>query len=144
MPVTGADQVEQAARQGGTLALVVVDVNTGNGVRVDVALGKAIGGGPAVATEPNPRPAPAETARPSIGLSAEPVTLGQRTAMKVVRVEPGSAAQKAGLEAGDVIVAADGAPITGAEQLSAAFRKSGPALTLTVRDTRTGKEVPVQ
>jgi serine protease Do len=63
--------------------------------------------------------------------------------MKVVRVEPDSPAQKAGLEAGDVIVAANGAAITGAEQLLAAFRKSGPTLTLTVRDTRTGREVPV-
>jgi serine protease Do len=64
--------------------------------------------------------------------------------MKVVRVEPGSPAQKAGVEAGDVIVAANGAPVTGAEQLSASFRKSGPTLTLTVRDIRTGKEVPVE
>jgi S1-C subfamily serine protease len=144
MAITGADQVERAARLRGTLALAVVDVNTGNGVRVDVALGSAIGGGPSVPTEPTARPDPPDAARPSIGLSAEPVTLGQRTAMKVVRVVPGSPAQKAGLEVGDVIVAANGAPITGAEQLSATFRKSGPSLMLTVRDTRTGKEVPVE
>jgi S1-C subfamily serine protease len=150
MAITDADQVEQAARQGGTLPLVVVDVNTGKGVRVDVALGSAKGGRPSFPIEPNPRPEipadsrPTDLPKPTIGLSAEPVTLGQRTAMKVVRVEPGSPAQKAGFEIGDVIVAANGAPITGAEQLSAAFRKSGSTLTLTVRDTRTGKEVPVK
>jgi S1-C subfamily serine protease len=142
--ITDADQVEQAARRGGTLALVVVDVNNGNGVRVDVALGSAKAGGPSIPVDPNSRPEPSDAPKPSIGLSAEPVTLGQRTAMKVVRVEPGSPAQKAGFEIGDVIVAANGAPITGAEQLAAAFRKSGSTLTLTVRDTRTGKEVPVK
>jgi S1-C subfamily serine protease len=150
--ITDADQVEQAARQGGTLPLVVVDVNTGKGVRVDVALGRATGGRPSIPIEPNPGPEPpavtesrpTEAPKPTIGLSAEPVRLGLRTAMKVVRVEPGSPAQKAGFEVGDVIVAANGAPITGAEQLAAAFRKSGSTLTLTVRDTRTGKEVPVK
>jgi len=40
--------------------------------------------------------------------------------------------------------AANGAPVTGAEQLAAAIRKSGPTLVLTVRDVRTGKEVPVE
>jgi serine protease Do len=142
--ITGAEQVEQAAREGGNLALVVVDVNTGNGVRVDVPLASATVGVPSFPAQPSPRPDAADTSRPSIGLSAEPVTLNQRTAMKVVRVEPGSPAQKAGLETGDVIVAANGVPITGAEQLAAAFRKSGPTLTLTVRDTRTGREVPVK
>ncbi len=56
LAITGADQVEQAERQGGTLALVVVDVNTGDGVQVDVAFGSAIGGGPSVPIEPNARP----------------------------------------------------------------------------------------
>jgi S1-C subfamily serine protease len=143
-PIRDAEQVEQEARQGGTLPLVVVDVNTGNGVQVDVPLGNPRTGAPSNTADPTSRPEPADAPKPAIGLSAEPVTLGQRTAMKVVRVEPGSPAQKAGFEIGDVIVAANGAPITGAEQLSAAFRKSGSTLTLTVRDTRTGKEVPVK
>jgi S1-C subfamily serine protease len=142
--ITGADQIEQAARQGGTLALVVVDVNTGKGVRVDVALGSAGGGGLSAPTEPGARPAAPDASTPSIGLSAEPITLGQRTAMQVVRIEPDSPAQKAGFEVGDVIIAAGGVPITGAEQLSAALRKSGPTLVLSVRDTRTGREVPVE
>ena len=63
--------------------------------------------------------------------------------MKVIRVEPGSPAQKAGIEIGDVIVAANGVPVTGVEVLSAVLKKSGPSLTVTVRDTRTGRDVPV-
>jgi S1-C subfamily serine protease len=63
--------------------------------------------------------------------------------VKVVLVEQGGPAASAGLEAGDVIVAANGAPVTGLEQLASAARKSGPTLVLTVRDVRTGKETPV-
>ena len=80
----------------------------------------------------------------SLGVSAESVSLGTRTALKVTRVEPGSPAEKAGLEPGDVIVAADGAPVTGPEQLVSAVRKSGPSLELMVRDSRTGRDTPVK
>jgi serine protease Do len=70
--------------------------------------------------------------------------VGKRTGMKVIRVEPGSPAQKAGIEIGDVIVAANGVPVTGVEVLSAVLKKSGPSLTVTVRDTRTGRDLPVE
>jgi serine protease Do len=69
--------------------------------------------------------------------------VGKRTGMKVIRVELGSPAQTAGIEVGDVIVAANGVAVTGVEVLSAVLKKSGPSLTLTVRDTRTGRDVPV-
>ena len=64
--------------------------------------------------------------------------------LKVTRVEPGSPAAKAGLEPGDVIVEAGGAPITAPDQLLSAVRKSGPTLELTVRDSRTGADTPVK
>jgi S1-C subfamily serine protease len=41
-------------------------------------------------------------------------------------------------------VAANGAPITGPEQLATALRKSGPTLSLTVRDSRSGRDVPIE
>jgi S1-C subfamily serine protease len=148
------DHLDQLARKGGTLKLVVLDVNTGKGARVTVDLAGTGGTGvnpPVVSAPANPAPtsapAPAQApsgSRRSLGISADPVTLGQRTALKVVSVEPGSPGQKAGLEPGDVIVAANGAPITGVEQLGAALSKSGPTLSLTVRDTRTGRDVPVE
>jgi serine protease Do len=64
--------------------------------------------------------------------------------LKVTGVEAGSSAAKAGIEIGDILVAANGAALTGPEQLASALRKSGPTLTITVRDTRTGREVPVE
>ena len=43
----------------------------------------------------------------------------------------------------DIVVAANGAPITGPEQLLGALRKSGQTLKLTVRDSRTGRDTEV-
>jgi serine protease Do len=59
-------------------------------------------------------------------------------------VEPNSPAHKAGIEPDDILVAANGAPLTGPDQLGAVLRKSGPTLTFLVRDSRTGKDVPVE
>ena len=66
-----------------------------------------------------------------------------RTALKITRVDPDGPAAKAGLEPGDIVVAANGVPITGPEQLLGALRKSGPTLKLTVRDSRTGRDTEV-
>jgi serine protease Do len=149
-PLTGIDAFSELAKKGGTLNLVVLDVNTGKAARVPVELvvGDAVNNRPDVPAAPaNPSPAPAPSPsgeRRPLGISAEPVTLGQRTAMKIIKVVPGSPAEKAGIEPGDVIVAVNDVPITGAEALSAALRKSGPDLRLTVRDTRTGRDTPVE
>ena len=146
----GLDQLDEIVRKGGSLNLIVLDVNSGKGARVTVDLaktGQTPDQPPVVADTVDPgktsKPAPVDSSRRSLGVSAETVTLGQRTALKIVRVEPGSPAEKAGIEPGDVIVAANGSPITGIEQLGPALRKSGPNLELTIRDTRTGKDVPV-
>jgi S1-C subfamily serine protease len=148
--LSGLDQLQQVARQGALKNLVVLDVNTGKAVRVPVEQVVANGSSPAsesppAATRPDApaAPAPTGTSR-SLGISAEPVTVGPRTAMKVIRVEPGGPAQKAGIEVGDVIVAANGVPVTGVEVLSAVLKKSGPSLTVSVRDSRTGRDVPVE
>jgi S1-C subfamily serine protease len=154
-PLTGMDQVAAIVAKGGEVQLAVIDVNTGKGAQVSVALPPSLvaaapGRNPAPAPvptpSPSPSPAPAPTpaaGRRSLGISAEAVTVGQRTAMRVVEVDPDSPAGKAGLEKGDVIVAANGAPVTGVEGLAAALRKSGPRLELLVRDTRTGRDTPV-
>ena len=154
--LTGLEELEALSQRGGRVNLVLLDVNTGKTVRVPVDL-PASGRGEPPATLPVPADKPdtpviaGEPANPrsrapgrSFGVSAEPVKVGDRTAMKVVGVQPGSPGQKAGLEPGDIIVAANGVPITGAEALSAVVRKSGAALALTVRDTRTGKDTRVE
>jgi S1-C subfamily serine protease len=147
--LSGLNQLEQLARQGALKNVIVLDVNTGKAVRVPIEQVVSNGPSPAneapAATKPDTpiAPAPAGTGR-SLGISAEPVAVGKRTGMKVIRVEPGAPAQQAGIEVGDVIVAANGVPVTGVEVLSAVLKKSGPVLTVTVRDSRTGRDVPVE
>jgi S1-C subfamily serine protease len=155
-PLEGIEQLDSLSRKGGSLGLVVLDVNTGKAVRVPVELAasdqaRSTNGQTPATNAPNSRlgtgvnqiPAP-ETAGLSLGISAEPVQVGARTAMKVIRVHPGSPAAAAGIEPNDMIVAANGVPITGAETLSAMLRKSAASITLTVRDTRSGRDVPVE
>jgi S1-C subfamily serine protease len=154
-PLEGIEQLDTLSRKGGTLNLVILDVNSGRAVRVPVELaasdaGKPAGGQPPVTNSPsNPpvtdtRPVPTSpTAGRSLGISAEPTQIGTRTGLKVTGVRPDSPAASAGIEPGDVIVAANGVPITGADTLSAMLRKSSSSITLTVRDTRTGRDVPV-
>jgi S1-C subfamily serine protease len=145
VPLTGADQIEELARKEGTVPLVVLDVHTGRLAQVELRAGPKPDGTAVGTTTPKPPEQKPDAAPPrSLGISAETVALGPRTAMKVVRVEPGSPAAKAGIEPNDVLVAANGAAITGPEQLAAALRKSGPTLTLTVRDSRTGRDTPVE
>lgn len=149
-PLENADQLNEPARSEQEIPLVVVDVNTGKTAEVTLRLSKR----PAPptdsvtanrpATEPEAKPSSPAPAKPSLGIVAEPIKLDQRTALRITRVDPGSPAQKAGLEVGDVLVKANGAAITGPEQLAAALRKGGPKLSLTVRDIRTGKDVPVE
>ncbi|MCU0963120.1 MAG: PDZ domain-containing protein [Pirellulaceae bacterium] len=139
-PLQGTQQLEQLARGGQPFTLVVVDVRTGRAAQVQVTPGAAApdrsGNAPGASSPP--------PSRVALGVSAETVMVGSRTALKVTRVAPGSPAEQAGLETNDVIVAVDGAPITSPEQLLAAVRKSGPTLELTVRDSRTGRDVPVK
>jgi S1-C subfamily serine protease len=132
------EQLEDLARQGESVPLIVMDGRTGRAAQV--VLRPAQRPGEPKAAEPKPEPAE----RRSLGLAAEPVKVGERTALKVTRVEQGSPANKAGIEPGDILVAVNGVPITGPEQLSNAFRKSGPVLNVTVRDSRTGRDVPIE
>ncbi len=79
----------------------------------------------------------------SLGISSERISLGLGNALKVIRVEERSPAAKAGIEAGDILVKANGESISSPEQLAATFRNSDGTLTLAVRDVRTGRDVVV-
>ena len=81
---------------------------------------------------------------PSLGIvSSEPVLLGRGTGLKVVDVAPGSPAQQAGIEPGDILVKANGVTLESQAQLDAAYRTSGGAFAVTVRDVRTDRDVLV-
>jgi S1-C subfamily serine protease len=132
-----ADRFEELARKGTPFSLIVIDVNTGRGAQIEVKPRLS------VRDRDDSSNATAQPSKISLGLSAEPVKLGSRSALKVTRVEPNSAAAKSGIEAGDILVAANGLPTTGPEQLVSALRKSGAVLKLTVRDSRNGADVDV-
>ena len=144
--ITTLDQFATSLLQGGQATLAVLDVNSGKtaAVKVDMS-GVATAGAPRPQPAPAPAPAPAPVPGRVLGVKTEAVRLGLRTtALRVTEIQPGSPAEKAGIEKGDVIVQANGAPTGDVQQLNAAVQASGPVLTLTVRDTRTGKDVPVQ
>jgi S1-C subfamily serine protease len=136
-PLRSAGQLDELARTGEPISLMVVDVNTSRPANVELRPSQRSD----ASVGANAQSAPAQ--RRSLGLTAETIRVGLRTALKVTRVEAGSPAQKAGIEPDDILVAANGVPLTGPDQLGASLRKSGPTLTLTVRDSRTGKDVPV-
>jgi S1-C subfamily serine protease len=72
------------------------------------------------------------------------VGLPPRDGLLVQRVEPGSPADRAGLEAGDLLVAAGGRPLEGFDELFDAIEEAGTALELTVVRVNDERSVSVQ
>ncbi|MFC5380929.1 S1C family serine protease [Aquipuribacter nitratireducens] len=68
---------------------------------------------------------------------------GSRLGAGLAEIVPGSAAEAAGLRAGDVVVAVDGRPTTGAEALTARVRALGAGDTVPVVVARDGEAVEV-
>jgi serine protease Do len=146
--ITSLDQFASVLLKGGQSTLAVLDVNTGKtaSVRIDMS-GTADTAAPAPQPTPTPAPAPVPAPGPPrvLGVKTEVVRVGLRSrALKVTEIQPGSPAEKAGIEKGDVIVAANKTPTGDLSSLNAAIQNSGPVLSLTIRDSRTGKDVPVQ
>ena len=69
----------------------------------------------------------------------------QRQAAMIAAVTSGTPAAKAGLVAGDAVIAADGTPLDGAESLIAQVRAARPGATITLTVVRDGttRQVPV-
>ena len=68
----------------------------------------------------------------------EAVSNRQQTGLLLVRVESGSAAEKAGLEVGDILVAVGGAPVTGHEELVTVLSERGAGAKLEAEVLRGG------
>lgn len=138
---TSVGQLGDILRKGGpTAQLAVLNVQNGKQatVKIDVP-------GAAAAEPRSPRPADEPDAAPrrTLGVTVQPKRLGLRNALEVTAVQPGGAAQIAGIEVGDVLVEAEGAALTDADQLQKAIDRAGATITIKVRDTRTGNDVPV-
>lgn len=80
---------------------------------------------------------------PQIGVSADDVTGAGQLGAKLKTVTPGSPAEKAGLQVGDLVTAVDGKDVTSVEQLVAVVRSGqvGKEMKLTV--VRNGSEESV-
>jgi S1-C subfamily serine protease len=141
-PITSLEEFAAALNRAGPAVKLIV-LNTRNGQPVVVPLDLT----PASGATAGARREPAPVSRPRIGIRGEPVRLGGvglRTGVKITNVQPDSPGQKAGLEVGDVIVSANGAAVSNLEAIEAASKAGGPILKVNVRDSRTGREVPVE
>jgi len=79
---------------------------------------------------------------PLLGVSLAPATDNSGNAIaRVAAVSPGGPAQKAGIKAGDIIVAIDGQQTAGASAAIAAIRAHKPGETVTVTVLRNGQRL---
>lgn len=74
----------------------------------------------------------------------EVVFLDSDVAVKVTEVAPGSPAQKAGIEPGDLILEANGTPILHPTTLNEVVAKSGGKLSLVVVDPKARRKSTVE
>jgi serine protease Do len=92
------------------------------------------------------RHASATTATPRLGIALRPVrvrtpgTRDERPALLVLEVARGSAADRAALLPGDVLLAADGAPLATADDLVTALRRAARTEVLTLDLGRAGRQ----
>jgi serine protease Do len=136
-------------RSGPLLTLKVRDVRTGKDVPVEVQLGTAPS-----ATVPSSEPTPPASTTPSnlpgsstaraLGLTTQSGTVDLLPVVKVVEVQPGSPAAKAGIEPGDAIVGLNDKVVFAPDLLDEALKNAGNSFTLNILDVKTGKKTPVK
>jgi S1-C subfamily serine protease len=79
-----------------------------------------------------------EAVHASLGVSARTVTDGVRDGALVLNVEPGSAAEEAGIEEQDIVIAVEGEPVRSSEELVVAVDAHEPGDTVTLEIVRGG------
>ena len=88
-----------------------------------------------------------KVSHPAIGVTIDAVRPGDGTGVnqgvRLVAVGAGSPAERAGLRAGDVVVAAAGQPLTLPSQLVAAVERAGVGKTLVLTVSRSGQQEQV-
>ena len=89
-----------------------------------------------------------KASRAFLGVSSRTAAAGQNTEVgngaEVVSVEADSAAEDAGLETGDIVVAVGDRPITNSTELTAAVRSEAPGATVELTVRRDGDERTVE
>jgi S1-C subfamily serine protease len=121
-------------KAGSEAVITVLDPKRREPVDVKVALGSA-------AAPVNDAAVP----RRSLGVAVEVVEIGNgKRGLKVNEVQVGSPAQRAGIEVGDVLVAAGNAALDRPEALAQAVKASGAVLPVVVLNVRDGSAVQVE
>lgn len=134
-------QFAEILRRGGPKAeFTLLNVRTREQVAVAVDLAGVMETAPAPAPS---TPAPSSPSR-TLGVQVEPVRAGLKTALKVTNVQEDGPAKVAGIEVGDVLVEAGGIALNDPARLQEAVDAAGPKLVVSVRDVRTGRDVPVE
>jgi putative serine protease PepD len=75
----------------------------------------------------------------ALGVYTQPIRVGDRTGLQITQIAAGGAAQRAGLEAGDILLEANGEPMRSQDDLLRVISRSGGSMKLTIRDVRTGR-----
>jgi hypothetical protein len=77
--------------------------------------------------------------RRRLGVLVVPALVGNRPGLQITNVTPGQRASRAGLEPGDMILEADGAPVRSLGDLTSRVARAGDKLRLLIRNVRNGQ-----
>ncbi len=145
------DAAISSGNSGGPLANMrgeVIGINTavarGDGTSAANNIGFAISVDETLAVLEQLREQAAGTSRAEgfLGVSLEPRTDGGVGSI-IATVQPGSPAEEAGINEGDIVLAVDGEPVNGQAGLVAAIRDRSPGDTISVDLVRDGERVTV-
>lgn len=117
-----------------------------------VALAVAVAGAVTLGAAPQQQMMRLASGGPRLGIEIRDVTKDDVTAMKlgaqqgvvISAVTPGSAAEKAGLKAGDVVVSYDGETVRSAAQLTRLVGETAPGRAVKVAVMRDGRRVEIE
>lgn len=152
-PLTSLEDLAELIRDNAPVVpMIVVGKGEQRATEVKVNLGGKVVAGrvpvPADAGRPAPAPIPTPSNPggevPRLGATLESVPVNGKPGWKVTALDQGGPAQQAGFELGDLIVGIDGRVVADLESLNRVLAQAGGQATLTVRDVRTGKSVPVR
>lgn len=102
---------------------------------------------PGIPGTPNPYPGSGQQPPKMLGVHTITIQTGWQTYMmgqQITQVAQGGAAQKAGLETGDIIVAVNGNPVQNQQVLKQSIQNSGSQMWLKVVNVRNGQLVDIQ
>lgn len=154
-PLTSVEDLAELMRDNAPVVpMIVVGKGEQRATEVKVNLGGTVVAGrtPPPAPVDAGRPAPAPPAYPTanprgevpqLGATLESVPVNGKPGWKVTALQEGGPAQRAGFELGDLIVGIDGRIVGDMDSLNRILAQAGGQATLTVRDVRSGKSVPV-